>query len=408
MTTSDAKRTAALADLSAWLIQQGLQDIPSEQVIAECCRQLRASGIPVMRAHTTLRAHHPEFGAMAFRWDAAQGAEQERFSRRNDAPEDWVKSPLFFLMQSPEADLRVRMLRDDPPSMFSFLETLRGRGATDYFAQKLLFGPPRATLAADPMSPPEGMVLSWTSDGAEGFSEADLEILRALLPTLGLVLKTMSLKRMAEDLLATYLGRDAGRRVLSGAIQRGSNETLEAVILYFDLQGFTKLSEALPGPEIIELLNDYFGSAVAVIEENGGNVLKFMGDGLLAIFNIEDVADAGHAALETATQLRGIMAEISARRRTSGLTATGFTLALHAGDVLYGNIGGTSRLDFTVIGPAVNTTARISGMTSLVDQSIIISARVAGPALAKRTDLVSIGTYRLRGVAERQELFTLD
>jgi adenylate cyclase len=213
---------------------------------------------------------------------------------------------------------------------------------------------------------------------------------------------------MATDLLSAYLGADAGGRVMSGDYARGSLENIEAVILYFDLQSFTKLSEALDGPDLIELLNDYFGIVVPIIEARGGNVLKFMGDGILAIFSKDKIHGAEINAIKTICDLRTAVAEINTRRQAEGLTHTGFSIAVHAGDVLYGNIGSSSRLDFTVIGPAVNTTARLLSMCSLVDQTVIVGANVARPVMALRDDLVSLGQYRLRGVADRQELFTLD
>ncbi|MEP5728285.1 MAG: adenylate/guanylate cyclase domain-containing protein [Sulfitobacter sp.] len=195
---------------------------------------------------------------------------------------------------------------------------------------------------------------------------------------------------------------------MSGAIRRGSSETISAVIWYFDLQGFTKMSEALPGPTIIDMLNDYFAEAVDVVEKNGGNVLKFMGDGMLAIFDLDALPDARRIAIEAAVELRDTVIAMNIEREKTGDAVTGFTLGLHAGDVLYGNIGGKTRLDFTVIGPAVNQTARILGMCGPVDQDIVISSAVALPIKDERPDLVSLGQYRLRGVTDRQELFTLD
>ena len=156
-------------------------------------------------------------------------------------------------------------------------------GATDYIAFKTVFGKVTGSLAVDPNSSPEGCLMSMTSDGAEGFNETNLTHLRAVLPSLQLALKAGANRQMAEDIAATYLGRDAGTRVLSGDILRGSVETMDAVICYFDLSGFTKLSEVLSGDEIIDMLNDYFGVAVEVVQQHGGNVLKFMGDGMLSI-----------------------------------------------------------------------------------------------------------------------------
>jgi adenylate cyclase len=250
--------------------------------------------------------------------------------------------------------------------------------------------------------------MSLVTDAKGGFTDIQLGAIRTLLAPMCLTLKSGATQQMAEDITAAYLGADASRRVLSGDIIRGSSETISAVIWYFYLQGFTKMSEALHGTAIIDLLNDYFAQAVEIVEKHGGNVLKFMGDGMLAIFDLSTIPDAGRVAIEAAVEMREAVTTLNKQRTEQELPTTGFTLGLHAGDVLYGNIGGKTRLDFTVIGPAVNTTARILSMCSAVDQTIVISAAVAAPLRDTRADLVSLGQYRLRGVRDRQELFTLD
>ena len=196
--------------------------------------------------------------------------------------------------------------------------------------------------------------------------------------------------------------------MLSGDIQRGSLDTIRAVIWYFDLQGFTKLAETTPGDQMIAMLNDYFGAAVAAVEAYGGDVLKFMGDGLLAIFKFTDDDSACCSrAIAAADELLGTMAAINDRRRAEDLVLTNFSLALHLGDVMYGNIGAEDRLDFTVIGPAVNMAARIQAMCRPLEQDLIISSAMARSAVRERKRIVSIGRYVLRGIPEPQELFTI-
>jgi adenylate cyclase len=155
------------------------------------------------------------------------------------------------------------------------------------------------------------------------------------------------------------------------------------------------------------MLNDYFDEVVSVVEKHGGNVLKFMGDGLLAIFNYDAKTDPVSSAVQAAIALSKSIEELNLRRESKGETTTGFSLALHCGDVLYGSIGSSNRLDFTVIGPAVNTTARILGMCGQLEQDLIISSKVAQSITAHRGDLVSLARYKLRGVSEPQELFAL-
>jgi adenylate cyclase len=262
-------------------------------------------------------------------------------------------------------------------------------------------------LAIDPDALPEGAMISWATDAVDGFSDPHLDIIRAGLPQLGLALKSASTLQMAQELLGVYLGHDAGRRVLSGEIERGSLQKIHAVICYFDLTGFTSLTERIPGDDLIAMLNDYFGLAVEVIEGRGGHVLKFMGDGMLAMFDHADTHTACSVALEAVTVLRSGLAAKNALRRADGLPTTDSTLALHCGEILYGNIGADARLDFTVIGPAVNLTARLSGMHRSVGRSIIVSESVKRHAGASGHDLVSLGRYMLRGVSEPQELFTI-
>lgn len=400
--------TAALKDLADWLVQQGLENAPVEIWLEEFCNRLLTAGIPIQRANITLRAHHPEIGTVAFRWHREGGNERQDFVRRTSAPEEYILSPIYYLLANNVEEIRQNLTVDDPELNFPIFDELRERGATDYFAVKRFFLRQNHAAPVDPMHAEEGAIISLATDAVGGFTDPQLDGLRQLIPPLCLTLKCGANRLMAEDITAAYLGRDASKRVLSGDITRGSSETISAVIWYFDLQNFTKLSEALPGHSIIELLNAYFAEVVEIVERNGGNVLKFMGDGMLAIFDINQIPDAHRVAIEAAIELRAAFLDQNQRRVTDGLPTTGFTLSLHAGDVLYGNIGGRSRLDFSVVGPAVNTTSRILGMCNALDQNILLSSKVAGELVEEVPSLVSLGQYRLRGVAERQELFTLD
>lgn len=407
-TLENLEMTAALKDLTGWLIRQGLANNPVEIWLGDFCNRLVVAGIPLQRVNISMRAHHPEIGAVAFRWHRDGGNERHDYRRRTDTSEEFVKSPLYYLFSNNIEEIRQKLTDPEPELNFSIFDELRDRGATDYYAFKRLFLSQDSSVPVNPMQVHEGVFISLTTDARDGFTDAQVDGLRELLSPLCLTLKCGANRLMAEDITAAYLGRDASKRVLSGDIKRGSSETISAVIWNFDLQGFTKLSETLPGNSIIEMLNDCFAEAVDVVERNGGNVLKFTGDGMLAIFDMDQIPETRRVAIEAALELRGAFLALNERRAADGLATTGFTLALHAGDVLYGNIGGKTRLDFTVIGPAVNTTSRILSMCSAVDQAIIISAKVASPLLDSMPALVSLGQYRLRGVAERQELFTLD
>ncbi len=359
-----------------------------------------------MRLHVAQRALHPEFGGIGFDWLRGAGVSHETYAHSETPRDRWLQSPLFAVLRDRLPELRVRLDHGDPLP-FPMLNDLRDRGGSDYFASSMTFEDLSTVEHIDPHNPPEGFLISWTTDAPGGFRDADLNLLRGTLPQLGLALKSAANRRMGRDLLGVYLGRDAGRRVLTGEIRRGSLQQIRAVICYFDLTGFTKLAEETDGAALIDMLNDYFSIVVGLVQQRGGHVLKFMGDGLLAMFEASDPQSAARAALDMADRLGRDMATRSAERRASGEPATGFTLALHGGDILYGNIGADTRLDFTAIGPAVNQTARIAGMHRAVGQDIILSERVVRDAGQTGHDLVSLGRYMLRGVPAPQELFTI-
>ncbi|OUS34460.1 guanylate cyclase [Rhodobacterales bacterium 56_14_T64] len=393
------------APMIAWIVEQGLHGVSREGILKGYCERLVQAGLPLLRFHVAQRAFHPKFGGIGFSWTRAEGLSHQYFQRQETPVDAWLLSPFYRMLQQDNKEFRSSFGAEDMAD-FPLIRDLAGTGATDYFATRLMFGE-AGDEPQDPNNPAEGMMVSWTSDQVGGFTEADLSLFRTLLPHLGLALKSSSHRQMASDLLQVYLGRDAGRRVLSGEIQRGSSQKIDAVICYFDLKGFTRLAEQLPGPDLIEMLNDYFGLAVATIQGHGGNILKFMGDGILTMFDLGSIQEDATAALAAASELRIKIAERNIERSTSGLPIADFTLALHAGEILYGNIGAENRLDFTVIGPTVNLTSRISGLHREVGQSIIVSEVVQRAAQPSPHDLVSLGRYMLRGVSEPVELYTI-
>lgn len=391
--------------LIAWLMEQGLQGAHQQDLLQGYCQRLTEAGVPLWRFHLAQRAFHPKFGGIGFNWTRAEGLSHQHYEYRESPREEWLRSPFFHILDQELEEFREN-IEGGAPEKFPLLAELRERGATEYFAKGVRFSPPEEG-ANDPRHPKEGMLVSWATDRAGGFSNRELDLIRTTLPHLGLALKSSSNRQMASDLLQVYLGRDAGRRVLSGEIQRGSSQEISAVLCLFDLKGFTQLSERLPGKELIEMLNGYFGLAVETIQAHGGNILKFMGDGMLTMFNLGSIEEDAHAALSAANELCGKVRGFNTAREAEGLPTAGFTLALHAGDILYGNIGSESRLDFTVIGQAVNQTARIAGMHRSVGQNIIMSEDVRKAASDSDHDLVSLGRYMLRGVAEPIELYTI-
>jgi adenylate cyclase len=289
------------------------------------------------------------------------------------------------------------------PEDFAILRDMRAEGQTDYVAFVHRFG---ATSIIGQM---DCVYSSWATSAPGGFRDADLVALRRLVRLLALAIKCVSLARIARTLVEVYLGHDAGERVLSGRISRGVAERINAVIWYSDLRGYTKITDTAPPDEIIPLLNDYAEAVIAAVRAAGGEVLKLIGDGVLAIFRADDAAQACRCALRADASLRSGIKAVNERRAAGNRPVTSVYLGLHIGEVFYGNIGSEDRLDFTVVGPAVNEASRIAAMCRSVDRSVVLSSEFAAATPApERSKLVSVGRYALRGVGRAEELFTLD
>jgi adenylate cyclase len=274
---------------------------------------------------------------------------------------------------------------------FAILGELRRDGFTDY------------VVYAVPFADGTHKALSLATKRRDGFHGHETALFEAMIPAVGFNLEVQALRRTARTLLDTYIGRQSGGRVLDGQIQRGVGETIRAVIWLCDLRGFTGLSETLPRDALIDLLNSYFGPMGDAVSEQGGEILKFIGDAMLAIFPVtDDPAATCGAALTAASRAQAALMEENRRRDAEGLARIDYGLALHVGDVMYGNIGSHTRLDFTVIGPAVNLTARIESMCRELGQPLLLSSDfVSAAGIAAR----SLGTFALKGVGREQQIF---
>lgn len=392
-----------LSGLVERIIERGLDGLPIEKQLAGFAELINLAGFAMKRASIGMRTLHPQFGALTYIWrpdeDRVEYSPQERTARELMA---FQQSPIDFMLKSGETVQRHR-LDSGETLAFPILEKLRGEGMTDYAARLV-----RYDTGSHGSSALEGIFFSCATDNPAGFHTDQLQQVLELLPYFAIAIKSRLTYDVASTVTKTYLGKDAGRRVLTGEIERGSAQTIKAVIWYFDLHGFTKLAETTSGDRMIAMLNEYFGVVVGAVEAYGGDVLKFMGDGLLAIFKFTDDDGACCSrAIGAADELLGTMATINDNREARGLVLTNFSLALHLGDVLYGNIGAEDRLDFTVIGPAVNMVARIQAMCRPLEQDLIISSAMAASAVRERKRVVSVGRHALRGIPEPQELFTL-
>ena len=396
----------AFSELAAWVTEAGLIGRSESELMVGFCQRVADAGVPLARAIVILDTLHPIYEGRAFRWraDLADESEVIDYGRTNEgeAAESWRRSPFYHLLQSGGTLLRRRLAAGEPVD-FSSVAQARDEGMTDYLALIRRFA------AEGVIGEMDCVYSSWATDAADGFNDGAVLALQRLAPFLKLAVKSAALARMAETLAQTYLGRDAGRRVMSGRIVRGVAEKIGAVLWYSDLHGYTEISDNSPPEQIIPLLNDYAEAVVSAVHANGGDVLKLVGDGTLAIFPADIREEACFAALAAAMRARKDGATLNRKRAASGLPTAELYLALHVGDVFYGNIGSKDRLDFTVIGPAVNEVSRILTMSRSVEQDVLLSSSFAtalGSDMRRR--LVSIGRYALRGVAQPQELFTLE
>jgi adenylate cyclase len=395
---------AAIKIVAKRLVAATLAGRSDVDLLAAVCDDLMAEGVPLQRAAVGAQYLHPTVEVRMVRWRRGRGAEAEAFDREPEgAPEDedWLTSPFYRLLHGGGRTLRLR-LDDGAIAEFPMLAQFRAEGGTDYVAFRQPVG---EGVAYGEL---RDVFISFLTDREGGFTDTDLQLLGALHPLIVLALGSVLNVGIGRTLLETYLGRDAAGRVLAGNIVRGRAETVRAVIWYSDLHGFTRLTDTLPNSDILRLLNDYAEPIVDAIEGEGGEVLKFMGDGILAIFGGREPPDACAAAIRAWEQACKATQAISRARKEQGRAVTEPYLALHEGEVLYGNFGGRARLDFTVLGPAVNEAARIAAMCRSLDQAMIMSDAFASASDGAADRMAGLGRYMLRGVGKPQMLWTLD
>jgi adenylate cyclase len=382
-----------LKKLIDWLMD-GARSAPTPvALLAQTCERLVAAGLPLWRGAAFVKTLHPDMFGRSFVW--RRGAEVVVGNADFDLPESpqFIRSPLAILYNSGH---EVRYRLDDPESKrFPFFDDMRAEGVTDYIALPLYFTD-GSTHAS-----------SWITKQPGGFTDEQLTGLKAIIPPFARLGEIHAMRRTAATLLDTYVGNRAGERILAGDIRRGHAETMQAAIWLSDLRGFTTLSDRLEPEIVVDILNQYFDCQVPAIRKHGGEILKFMGDGLLAVFPIakdgSNLGDVCGRVLEAAHEAR---ASVEAMRYPSGEAVERFRfgVALHIGGILFGNIGGLSRLDFTCIGPAVNLAARLEKIAGRLNRTVIASAAFAGVSAGGWTDL---GEFPIAGFSKAQRVFGL-
>jgi adenylate cyclase len=403
-------RARAIAELYVWAMEAGLHGANAGELFDGYCRRLVEAGVALLRGHVSTQTLHPQWTGYGFTWRRELNAIHEHQFARVETPSSaWVQSPFVQLIEraragEPTPSMRRRLAEGPEQCDFPVLVEFRADGATDYYAIVYTFG-----LHGDPAHG-TGVVLSFTTDAQNGFDEHEIMQFEATLPGLALALKAHTGHDIASNLLGAYLGADAGRRVHQGAVVRGAVDSLHAVIWYADLKGFTSVSDRSPGPVIIDMLDDAFEALTAPLRARGGQVLKFIGDAMLAVFAIDGEAETAVCAraLDAAQEALALLREDNLRRDAAGLPTVEADIALHLGEVLYGNVGAADRLDFTVIGPAVNEAARIERLCDELGRHILASQRFARAADGCGGRLGPLGSHALRGVAAAQTIYGLN
>ncbi len=388
-----------------WIVSATLAGTLEVGIIAGVGERLNAAGVPLVRISVATDLLDPMFDGRGVRWLRDEGGIEETFVRNEEGTivtVDFPQSPFGFLLRSGKPTMRRHLDATYRRGEFEMLDRFQDQGVTDYLGVSVRVG------EALRLGELEGIVASWTTDAPGGFTDAQVALLTGLMPALTLAFILRTTHRDTRTLLTTYLGRHAADRVLAGNIVRGRAEPIHAVVWFSDLVSFTRISDNISAVSLLALLNDYAEAQVEAIEAHGGHVLKFIGDGILAIFPDPDTTVACTRALDAAAKMRLGITELNARRAASGLPVTETHLALHVGELLYGNLGSQRRLDFTVLGSAVNEAARIEALCASLDQKVIVSWAFAEAAGDARRRLVSLGRYAMKGVARPQELFTLD
>ncbi|MEQ8666933.1 MAG: adenylate/guanylate cyclase domain-containing protein [Rhodospirillales bacterium] len=400
----------SVQELSDWMIANALvAGIGDYQSIFEAfCERLYDCGVPLFRAHVASQTLHPLIHAVSLTWYRGEKAVLRQYSVTSspDDDEGWRVSPLKALIDRGETSVHYRFDHDFAAlDRYPVLRELAAKGATGYFGVAINMAPGGIDERLRNQS---GLIASFSTDRPGGFTAEHIAVINRILPRFALISKLANREQLLDNVLNAYLGQDAGRRVREGQISLGSGQMINAVIWFCDLRNSTPLAESLGHERFLALLNDYFGALAGAVMDNGGEVLRFIGDAALAIFPIADDAysdaEARKRAVKAARDALGRAAAVNAERAGHGDEPFEFGIGLHAGEIMYGNIGVPSRVEFSVIGAAANEAARIEGLCKAVGEPVLVSA-----SFVEGTDLPwrDLGRHAIRGSEREMHLFGL-
>jgi len=377
-----------------WLLREGRMIGDPVALIDALANQLIAAGAPVWRLRFSFASVHPQIAMWGYVWVRGKGASAEPVGHGFQSTDAFIGSPAQRLLQT-GAPVRYRLDRLQATD-HRLLHELAAMGGRDYMLMPLRFSDASMTL------------FGVTTDRAEGFAKGDLRKFETLAETLSPVFEVIKMRRVAKTLLDTYVGKRTGERVLKGLVKRGDGETIHAALWFSDLRDFTALTEALPADKVLAMLNAYFEHVDAAVTPRGGEILRFIGDAMLIVFPAQtrrEIDAACQAAVDAALDAFAGLATLNHRRRRAGEPQIRFGVGLNVGEVIYGNVGAPARLDFTVMGPAVNRTARLEGLTKSLGVPLLMSAEFVSHL---RVPVRSLGAQSMKGVPLPQEVFALE
>ncbi|WP_342641627.1 adenylate/guanylate cyclase domain-containing protein [Rhodoligotrophos ferricapiens] len=355
-----------IQETSEWLMDQALRDHDIQTIITGCCERLVAAGIPLLRCFFAFSMIHPLYRAVGYTWLRGSGITVNKYLHEPDGsqPTGWQTSPFGRMVRDQVTWMR-RMISEETADEFPVFRDLLEAGAVDYFAFMIPF---QDAAEADM----RGMAGSWSTDRPEGFFDEEVKALKKVQRRLAVACKMAVRTNLASIVVKTYLGAQAGNRVLSGQIKRGDGETIRAAIWYADMRGSTRLADLLSRQDYIDTLNEYFDMVASEVVAAGGEVLSFIGDAVLAIF--PDDADTGcRSALGAALKARHRLITNNDKRAALGRAPLDCVIGLHLGDVMFGNVGVPDRLTFSVFGAAVNEVARLEQLCKALGEPILAS-----------------------------------
>ena len=384
--------TILMDKVADWLTHSSLAGDDLETMVRGFCERLAAAGMPIARVHLSFSMLHPLYDALGFTWERGSGMRVEGFRQKPGQSSDrFTRSPYYHLLTNKLDHLR-RRIDYSGPSEFPIFDDLKELGITDYMAFRHLFNAGKD----------QGMMGSWSTDAPSGFTEGMIAALLRVQNHLAVAAKMAVLNRLADNMLTTYLGNDAGKRVLSGNIRRGQGDTIRAALVMADMRGSTMLAEQEGREAYIDTLNQFFDAIAAPFNRRGGQILSFLGDGFIAVYpcdrHREPSEIACRAALGAAFKATARMSALNENRKRQGLSEIGYGIGLHVGNVMFGNVGLNDRLTFSAFGSAVNEVQRLQTLTKKYPQNVIASQDFATYCGG---GWITLGREKLRGVKEK-------